>query len=429
MKKFTTLIITLALLLAMSACSQKPEPQPGTGLPSDETAATTAPEASENENGAETASPESAETSAPDEETAAPNSGEIAAPQGSQSAEKFSLFNYVMPQNKLLCAIYGGETYYEYSAIISKDSGEIDAYLKEATPVGNSVKAEFTPVPDENGGFAAGEWFPENELECNAVPAGTPLYSLGDAIIAVFPEPLYYSETLSPEDAVPAYNYGVVFKKCTGIHLHNGERVERSDGKTAILLSAEACADWIRGLGLMPSTEAEFNGASAGAVLYTFTCPESGAQFTYSNGAVSSGEGFFMAENPSEPPIRFPIDSDVLGMCSVTEPHIHPAERIVIERWDSPRDGDIFSEPDFSQILGADKLPALNAWLSGLGLSPAMEPPAERSWPMYRIYYPNSVHPSILYWSNGVVELAVANPTAVLDGAYLAANAKAPEGF
>lgn len=357
----------------------------------------------------------------------------------SESLE-YSLLDWLTPKDMALFAVYGREKYYYYSAILSPDSKEIDFYLKDAEYIGDSLEKSVTSPTEPN----IIPWQPLNDLECNGVAGGTPLYRSGDSIIAAFSEPIFQNDHFEPNEAgeivnTPVYSHGIIFKKCTGIHLHVGEKAVRSDDKGVWLTDSRqinSCASWIKSLCLLPSSEEEYNACSNGSEFsYTFTCPETQNKFTYTNGAVKCDEGYYKAENPADPPITFPIDSDILADCAQITPHIHPAERIIIKKWSDTAEDDehrciITSENyDDAVILTPDKIPELNAWLGSLGLTPTDSVTEQRTIPMYEISYPNSIHPTLIYYEGGRMEIGLPGNMGSLDNMYISANPQTPPGF
>ncbi len=121
------------------------------------------------------------------------------------------------PQGDYIGVFYDDNFYGWVSQIRYED--EIKSYIEQGEYIGESKEKQivYDGTYDEVVDGLDG-WEPDSDLECNGLNAGTPLYRLGDYIVAVYDTPVedgsvcvHYADGTQKE--IPLYVYGHIYHK------------------------------------------------------------------------------------------------------------------------------------------------------------------------------------------------------------------------
>ncbi len=121
------------------------------------------------------------------------------------------------PQGDYIGVFYDGNFYGWVSQIRHED--EINSYIEQGDYIGESKEKQivYEGTYDE---IVDGldDWEPDSDLECNGLNAGTPLYRLGDYIVAVYDTPVEDGTVVAHESDgtqkdIPLYVYGHIYRK------------------------------------------------------------------------------------------------------------------------------------------------------------------------------------------------------------------------
>lgn len=121
------------------------------------------------------------------------------------------------PQGDYIGVFYDGNFYGWVSQIRNED--EINSYIEQGDYIGESKEKQivyegtYDEVVD-----GLDDWEPDSDLECNGLNAGTPLYRLGDYIVAVYDKPVEDGTVIAHEsdgtqENIPLYVYGHIYRK------------------------------------------------------------------------------------------------------------------------------------------------------------------------------------------------------------------------
>ena len=107
---------------------------------------------------------------------------------------------------------YNGGFYGWVSQI--KIENEINSYIAQGEYIGESKVKQIVYEGSSDEPIIDGdEWYPDSDLECNGLNAGTPLYCVGDYIVAVYDTPVEVGSVAShksdgTEEEIGFYVYG-----------------------------------------------------------------------------------------------------------------------------------------------------------------------------------------------------------------------------
>lgn len=140
-----------------------------------------------------------------------------AAPDVSDGETVFNITDYDNePKGDFIGVYYAGNFYGWVSQIRNEE--EINSYTAQGEYIGESKEKQIVreSSPDEPVD-GLDDWTPDSDLECNGLNAGTPLYKIGNYILAVYNPPVESdSFTLHSEDGtqedLPLYVYGNIYR-------------------------------------------------------------------------------------------------------------------------------------------------------------------------------------------------------------------------
>lgn len=121
------------------------------------------------------------------------------------------------PQGDYIGVFYDDNFYGWVSQI--RDENEINAYIVQGEYIGESKEKQIIHegISDEpiDG---ADDWEPDSDLECNGLNAGTPLYYVGDYIVAVYDTPVKVGNVLAhksdgTQEDIGFYVYGQLYRR------------------------------------------------------------------------------------------------------------------------------------------------------------------------------------------------------------------------
>lgn len=120
------------------------------------------------------------------------------------------------PQGDFIGVFYDDNFYGWVSQIRNED--EINSYIAQGEYIGGSKEKQivYNGTSDEliDG---ADDWYPDSDLECNGLNAGTPLYRIDNYIIAVYNTPIEHEtvvvhKTAGTQEQLALYVYGNIYR-------------------------------------------------------------------------------------------------------------------------------------------------------------------------------------------------------------------------
>lgn len=127
------------------------------------------------------------------------------------------------PQSESIGVFYDGSFYGWTSQLRNLD--EINSYIEQGEYIGESKEKQiiYNGTSDEpiNGGD---DWYPDSDLECNGLDAGTPLYRIDNYIVAVYDTPvkdgnLAAHKSDGTQEDIGLYVYGHLYRRETVIEI------------------------------------------------------------------------------------------------------------------------------------------------------------------------------------------------------------------
>ena len=95
----------------------------------------------------------------------------------------------------------------------------MNSYIAQGEYIGESKVKQLDYEGSSDEPIIDGdEWYPDSDLECNGLNAGTPLYCVGDYIVAVYDTPVKVGSVAShksdgTEEEIGFYVYGHLYRR------------------------------------------------------------------------------------------------------------------------------------------------------------------------------------------------------------------------
>lgn len=120
------------------------------------------------------------------------------------------------PQSESI-GVFFNDNFYGWISQI-RDENEINSYIAQGEYIGESKEKQivYQGSSDEQV-VGADDWYPDSDLECNGLNAGTPLYSVDNYIVAVYDTPVMVENLVAhnsdgAEEDIVFYVYGHIYR-------------------------------------------------------------------------------------------------------------------------------------------------------------------------------------------------------------------------
>lgn len=171
-----------------------------------------APASASNPNDTHTEGP-SATTDSASEQDSAVTGADFSA---GNAAFQISDYNGGSPSEAI--GVFFNDGFYGWVSQI-KTEDEINSYIAQGEYIGESKVKQLAYEGSSDEPIIDGdEWYPDSDLECNGLNAGTPLYCVGDYIVAVYDTPVKAGSVAShksdgTEEEIGFYVYGHLYRR------------------------------------------------------------------------------------------------------------------------------------------------------------------------------------------------------------------------
>ncbi len=183
----------VAMLVVLSSCTQ-------------------ASTSSSNSNSTYTVNPSTTADNASEQDSA------VTGADASADKAAFQISDYdSRSQSESIGVFYNGGFYGWVSQI--KIENEINSYIAQGEYIGDSKVKQIVYESSSDEPIIDGdEWYPDSDFECNGLNAGTPLYCVGDYIVAVYDTPVKVGSVAShksdgTEEEIGFYVYGHLYRR------------------------------------------------------------------------------------------------------------------------------------------------------------------------------------------------------------------------
>lgn len=130
----------------------------------------------------------------------------------------FQITDYDNEPQSGVIGVFFNDNFYGWVSQI-RDENEINSYIAQGKYIGESKEKQI--VYESNSDepvVGADDWYPDSDLECNGLNAGTPLYCVEDYIVAVYDTPVKDGNVVlhrddGTQEDIGFYVYGHLYRK------------------------------------------------------------------------------------------------------------------------------------------------------------------------------------------------------------------------